>query len=119
MKCPWAPLTKPKMTVPKRSTQKRGFHEKMVRCIFLAATGLLILGCSAPGPGAARRPNVVLIVSDDQGYAEMGCQGGDVPTPHLDRLAASGIRFTAGYVTAPFCSPSRAGLLTGRYQQRF
>jgi arylsulfatase A-like enzyme len=97
----------------------RGFHEKMVRSIVLAATGLLIFGCSAPDRGVGRRPNIVLIVSDDQGYAEMSGQGGDVPTPHLDRLAASGIRFTAGYVTAPFCSPSRAGLLTGRYQQRF
>jgi len=49
----------------------------------------------------------------------MSCQGGEVPTPNLDRLAASGIRFTAGYVTSPYCSPSRAGLLTGRYPQRF
>jgi arylsulfatase A-like enzyme len=80
---------------------------------------LMLLGCSAPRPGTLRRPNIVLIVSDDQGYAEMSCQGGDIPTPHLDRLAASGVRFKAGYVTSPYCSPSRAGLLTGRYQQRF
>ena len=85
--------------------------------------GLLLLaalpGCAPPERVSPRRPNIVLIVSDDQGYAEMSCQGGTVPTPHLDRLAAAGIRFTAGYVTSPFCSPSRAGMLTGRYQQRF
>jgi len=85
--------------------------------------GFLLLaalpGCAAPERASLRRPNIVLIVSDDQGYAEMSGQGGDIPTPHLDRLAATGIRFTAGYVTSPFCSPSRAGLLTGRYPQRF
>jgi arylsulfatase B len=69
--------------------------------------------------GAHRLPNIVLIVADDQGYGEMHCQGGDIPTPNLDRLAAGGVRFTSGYVTAPYCSPSRAGFLTGRYQQRF
>ena len=69
---------------------------------------------------APERPNILLIVSDDQGYADTGFQGAkDIVTPHLDRLAASGVRFTNGYVTHPFCSPTRAGLLTGRYQQRF
>jgi len=83
-------------------------------------SGLLAFwGCIAPEQTPPRRPNIVLIVSDDQGYGELGCQGGDVPTPHLDRLAASGVRFSAGYVTASYCSPSRAALLTGRYQQRF
>ena len=91
----------------------------MNRNVLLMAGILLLPGCAGTERGAASRPNIVLIVSDDQGYAEMSGQGGDVPTPHLDRLAGSGIRFTAGYVTAPFCSPSRAGLLTGRYQQRF
>jgi arylsulfatase B len=88
--------------------------------------GVLILaGLCAPGrPGHAappvRPPNVVLIVADDLGYAELGCQGAaDVRTPHIDSIARHGIRFTSGYVTAPVCSPSRAGLMTGRYQQRF
>lgn len=69
---------------------------------------------------AARKPNVIVIFTDDLGYADLGCQGQevDVHTPHLDRFATEGVRFTAGYVTAPQCSPSRAGLLTGRYQQR-
>ena len=67
------------------------------------------------------KPNFIIICTDDQGWADLGCQGvrGDVKTPHLDALAASGVRCTAGYITAPQCSPSRAGLLTGRYQQRF
>jgi arylsulfatase A-like enzyme len=69
---------------------------------------------------AAPKPNIIVIVSDDQGYADAGFQGSRaIPTPHLDRLAASGLRCTNGYVTHPFCSPTRAGLLTGRYQQRF
>ncbi len=66
------------------------------------------------------KPNVLIIVSDDLGYADVGFQGSkDVPTPHLDRLAASGVCCTNGYVTYSVCSPSRAGFLTGRYQARF
>lgn len=69
---------------------------------------------------AGEKPNVLIIVSDDQGYADAGFNGGrNVPTPHLDRLAASGVRCTNGYASHPFCSPTRAGLLTGRYQARF
>lgn len=81
---------------------------------------LSLLAVFAASAAAADRPNVLIIVSDDHGYADVGFNGGkDVPTPHLDRLAASGVRCTAGYVTYPVCSPSRAGLLTGRYQARF
>jgi arylsulfatase A-like enzyme len=66
------------------------------------------------------RPNVVVIVADDLGYADVGFQGGkDIPTPHLDGLAGGGVRCTNGYVSCPVCSPTRAGLFTGRYQQRF
>jgi arylsulfatase A-like enzyme len=62
----------------------------------------------------------LLIVSDDLGYADIGLYGsGDIPTPNIDRLGREGIRFTDAYVSAPYCSPSRAGLMTGRYQQRF
>lgn len=66
------------------------------------------------------RPNVVVLIADDLGYGETGCQGNpDIPTPHIDAIAAAGVRFTSGYVTAAFCSASRAGLLAGRYQNRF
>jgi len=67
------------------------------------------------------RPNIVVVFTDDQGYADLNAQNvlADVSTPHLDQLAADGIRMTDGYVTAPQCTPSRAGLLTGKYQQRF
>jgi arylsulfatase B len=66
------------------------------------------------------KPNIILIVADDLGYAELGCQGArDVDTPNIDSLAANGIRFTSGYVSAPVCCPSRAGMMTGRYQTRF
>jgi arylsulfatase A-like enzyme len=62
------------------------------------------------------RPNIILIMSDDQGYGDLSCMGNtDFRTPHLDRLAASGVRFTSWYANSPVCSPSRASLLTGRY----
>lgn len=68
----------------------------------------------------SRPPNVLVIVADDLGYADVGFNGcKDIPTPQIDRLAAASVRCTSGYVTHPFCSPTRAGLLTGRYQQRF
>jgi arylsulfatase A-like enzyme len=69
---------------------------------------------------AAPRPNIVIIVADDLGYGELGCYAGkEIPTPQIDSIASGGVRFTSGYVTAPFCAASRAGLLTGRYQTRF
>ena len=69
---------------------------------------------------AATRPNVIVILADDLGWPDLGVQGAqDLKTPHIDSLAASGIRFKNGYVSAPVCSPSRAGLMTGRCQQRF
>lgn len=68
-----------------------------------------------------RRPNILLIVSDDHGYADRSALGlrSDVSTPALDRLAAEGSSYSNAYVTAPICSPSRAGLIAGRYQQRW
>jgi len=64
-------------------------------------------------------PNIILILADDAGYADFGFMGSDIPTPHLDRLAESGVLCTDAHLTATVCSPSRAGLITGRYQQRF
>ena len=69
---------------------------------------------------AAERPNIIVIVGDDMGYADVGIHGcKDIPTPNIDSLARSGVRFTNGYVSGALCSPTRAALLTGRYQQRF
>ncbi len=66
------------------------------------------------------RPNIILIVADDLGYGDVGFNGStQIRTPHLDQMAADGVRFTQGYVSSPVCSPSRAGLLTGRNQPRF
>jgi arylsulfatase A-like enzyme len=68
----------------------------------------------------ASKPNILVIVADDLGYADTGFQGcKDIPTPALDALAARGIRCTSGYSGHPYCSPTRAGFMTGRYQQRF
>ena len=68
----------------------------------------------------SKRPNVVVILADDMGYGDLTCYGNHwIKTVHLDSLAEEGVRFTDGYSTAPLCSPSRAGMMTGRYQQRF
>lgn len=69
---------------------------------------------------AQAKPNILLIISDDAGYADFGFQGSQVmKTPHLDQLAKEGMKFKQAYVTAAVCGPSRAGILTGKYQQRF
>ena len=68
---------------------------------------------------AETKPNFVIIFADDLGYGDVGYQGGDVPTPHIDSMAKNGVVMTDAYVTCPVCAPSRAGLLSGRYQQRF
>lgn len=82
-------------------------------------SSLLSLGGTPPG-AQNRPPNIVIIVADDMGYADLGVQGSkDIPTPSIDALAASGIRFTDAYVSGPYCSPTRAGLMTGRYPERF
>ena len=68
----------------------------------------------------AAKPNVMVIIADDLGYHDLGFQGSkEIPTPHLDKLAAQGLRCTNGYVSHSFCSPTRAGIMTGRYQHRF
>ena len=90
-------------------------HLRLLCVLACLATAVPVYAAVAPA-----KPNVLLIVSDDHGYADTGFQGSqDIATPHLDRLAASGVRFTNGYVTHHFCSPTRAALMTGRYQQRF
>ena len=86
------------------------------------AFSLLLIVCSFAASSLAQtgRPNIVVILADDLGYGDVGFNGcPDIPTPNIDSLVANGVLCTNGYATHPFCSPSRAGLLTGRYQQRF
>lgn len=87
-----------------------------------AGSATLALGdrLLAADGGAGRKPNIIVILADDLGYGELGCQGNkQIPTPNIDSIAANGVRFTNGYVSCPVCSPTRAGLMTGRYQERF
>lgn len=90
-----------------------------------------LTGCMGGPPGSGRapvagtaalehRPNVIVIMADDLGYADIGAYGiKRIPTPNIDRIGNEGVKFTDGYSTAPVCSPSRAATQTGRYQQRF
>lgn len=92
----------------------------MVRVRLLCLLAATLLTGSFSHAADEGPPNIVILLADDLGYGELGCQGNpQIPTPHIDSLARDGVRFTSGYVTAPFCSASRAGLLTGRYQTRF
>jgi len=98
-----------------------------VNRLVLSVAALLVLASPVPAEEGAEgenagkpRPNIVLILADDLGYADLGVQGcRDIATPSIDSIAKGGIRFTDGYVTSAVCAPTRAGLLTGRYQQRF
>jgi arylsulfatase A-like enzyme len=84
-----------------------------------ALAALLLAAVAASAPAAEPRPNVVFVLVDDMGYADLGCTGAtDIRTPHIDRLAREGVRFTDFYANAPVCTPTRAAFLTGRYQQR-
>lgn len=99
-------------------------HRILLRAARVFPIALAILGTpiaasakesNAPGP-----PNIILILADDLGYGDPGCYGGKlVSTPHIDSLARDGVRFTDAYATAPVCAPSRCGLMTGAYNQRF
>ncbi len=87
---------------------------------------LLVFGCSNNPEKynykeeTTAKPNVIIVLTDDQGWADVGFNGAtDIPTSNLDRIAKEGVIFSNGYVSHPYCSPSRAGLLTGRYQARF
>jgi arylsulfatase A-like enzyme len=108
-----------------RATNRRNF----VKMTGLSAASMALFGCTRSDsavsssllmkPIGKRPPNILLIVSDDQGYNDLGCFGStEVKTPNLDRLAAGGVRLTSFYVTWPACTPSRGSLLTGRYPQR-
>ena len=89
----------------------------------IALAAIVVCVPDSWGAAAAKtssRPNVVVILADDMGYGDASCYNSkDIPTPHIDSIARNGVRFTAGYVTAPQCAPSRSGLLSGRDQNRF
>ena len=114
-------------------SQEYARRDFLKKCAAVGAGGPAVMGRIIPVFGGlilsnrplkasiGRRPNIVLIVSDDQGYADVSCYDHpkEVNTPNIDRLAQEGVRLTNGYVSAYICAPTRAGLLTGRYQQRF
>jgi arylsulfatase A-like enzyme len=101
---------------------KCGLRNARAIARFLCALGVLVFPQLWVTPSRAaegRPPNIVFLVADDLGYADLGVHGGqEIATPQIDALAAAGMRFTNAYSTGCVCSPSRAGLLTGRYQQR-
>lgn len=81
---------------------------------------LLVVFSNQLRGNAQKQPNIVFLFADDAGYADFGFQGSkEIRTPHLDKLATQGVKFTQAYVSASTCGPSRAGLITGRYQQKF
>ena len=89
------------------------------RIINITITALICttISCSAQKTIRNEKPNIVIFYLDDMGWGQPGCYGGKLaPTPNIDALAISGVRFTNGYVSAAICSPSRVGLMTGRYQ---
>ncbi len=91
----------------------------MKRFLILALTTFALIGHNRAQSAPAKQPNFVIIFADDLGYGDVGYQGGDVPTPNIDSIAENGTVFSDGYVTCPVCAPSRAGMLTGKYQQSF
>jgi arylsulfatase A-like enzyme len=93
----------------------------IAKCLLLVAGFVATFLPAAYSPAAdAKKPNVIVFLCDDTGYGEFGFQGNkQIPTPHIDSIAKGGVRFTNGYVSGPYCSPTRAGLMTGRYQTRF
>lgn len=93
----------------------------MQKIISVACCFVCVFNCSSSSADErTAQPNIIILLADDLGYGELGCQGNpQIPTPNIDSIAKDGVRFTNGYVTAAFCSASRAGLMTGKYQARF
>lgn len=95
-------------------------NNPLLQVVFIAAVFNTLAFNSHAAAQPVRKPNIIVILADDLGHSDLGFTGcKDIPTPHLDSLAKNGVRCSNGYVSAPQCSPTRAGLLTGRYQQRF
>ncbi|WP_019028889.1 sulfatase [Colwellia piezophila] len=88
--------------------------------LIITSTNTKATALSEANNKSEQKPNLIIILTDDQGYKDVGFNGStDIKTPNIDRIASEGTRFTNGYVSYPVCGPSRAGLLTGRYQDRF
>lgn len=91
-----------------------------MKAAFTSLAALLLAPLAGLTAAEPARPNIVIILLDDLGSADLGCQGSkDLATPNMDRLATSGVRFTQAYANGSFCTPTRAALMGGRYQQRF
>ncbi|MGE4160714.1 MAG: sulfatase-like hydrolase/transferase [Vicinamibacterales bacterium] len=94
-------------------------HGRVIAAVAALVVAVGIVPAAAQAP-AAGRPNIVLIITDDVGYGDIGSYGApDIRTPNIDGLARAGVRLTDFYANGPLCSPTRAGLITGRYQQRY
>ena len=118
---PGAPASPPAAAAGGQESAPAARPAPLCRLLIFSAILAAALGCSqSPASEQAQRPpNVVFILADDLGYGDLGLYGSEIiDTPHIDALGAAGVRFEAGYVTAAVCSPSRAGLMTGRYPQR-
>jgi len=102
-------------------TLKSNFLAVMPLIRFLSACAFLLPGIiPAAAAAAAKAPNIILMLAGDLGYGDLGVTGSkQIPTPHIDSLAATGVRFTNTYVASSFCAPSRAGLMTGRHPASF
>lgn len=107
-------------------TTPTNMRTPMKRIVFFAVIGVFTLPIFKLGHElrAAEtkppKPNIIVILADDLGYGDLGCHGcKDIPTPNIDSIAKNGVRATNGYASCSVCSPTRAGLMTGRYQQRF
>ncbi len=95
-------------------------RREFVKSVFGGSVALTMARREATLAPEPRKPNILVIVADDLGYADVGFHGcQEIPTPNIDALARNGVRFTNGYVSHPWCAPTRAGIMTGRYQQRF
>jgi arylsulfatase A-like enzyme len=97
-------------------------NSKIILFFTLVMTVFSLLGCGQEQKKTDQinHPNLIVIMTDDLGYVDVGFNGSeDIPTPNIDRIAQNGVKFTNGYTPYSVCSPSRAGFITGRYQQRF
>jgi arylsulfatase A-like enzyme len=94
-------------------------RRKLLRTAATGGAALAVAATAGPSQAQARRPNIVFILADDMGYADISCYGRrDLVTPNIDRIAAQGTRFTQAYANSPVCTASRVAIITGRYQTR-